>query len=49
MPEKVHIPTTATDPAKMRSKFKDEHPFEKRKAEAERIRQKYNDRIPVRR
>ena len=33
--------------ANMRSKFKDEHPFEKRKAEAERIRQKYNDRIPV--
>ncbi|KAJ5443676.1 light chain 3 [Penicillium daleae] len=30
----------------MRSKFKDEHPFEKRKAEAERIRQKYADRIP---
>ncbi|EJT98548.1 light chain 3 [Dacryopinax primogenitus] len=29
------------------SKFKDEHPFEKRKAEAERIRQKYPDRIPV--
>ncbi|CAI6328233.1 unnamed protein product [Periconia digitata] len=34
-------------PPNMRSKFKDEHPFEKRKAEAERIRQKYNDRIPV--
>jgi GABA(A) receptor-associated protein len=32
----------------MRSKFKDEHPFEKRKAEAERIRSKYSDRIPVR-
>ncbi|PIA19063.1 protein required for autophagy [Coemansia reversa NRRL 1564] len=31
----------------MRSKFKDEHPFEKRKAEAERIRKKYSDRIPV--
>jgi GABA(A) receptor-associated protein len=31
----------------MRSKFKDEHVFEKRKAEAERIRQKYSDRIPV--
>ncbi|KAJ7063073.1 autophagy-like protein 8 precursor [Mycena amicta] len=30
----------------MRSKFKDEHPS-KRKAEAERIRQKYPDRIPV--
>ncbi|SGY39823.1 BQ5605_C003g02282 [Microbotryum silenes-dioicae] len=30
-----------------RSKFKDEHVFEKRKAEAERIRQKYPDRIPV--
>lgn len=31
----------------MRSKFKDEHEFAKRKAEAERIRAKYNDRIPV--
>lgn len=31
----------------MRSKFKDEHEFSKRKAEAERIRQKYADRIPV--
>jgi GABA(A) receptor-associated protein len=31
-----------------KSKFKDEHPFEKRQAEAERIRQKYTDRIPVR-
>lgn len=35
-------------PFRMRSKFKDEHTFEKRKAEAERIRQKYADRIPVR-
>ena len=35
------------DIVNMRSKFKDEHPFEKRKAEAERIRQKYADRIPV--
>lgn len=31
----------------VRSKFKDEHPFDKRKQEAERIRTKYNDRIPV--
>ncbi|KAI5450316.1 ubiquitin-like protein atg8 [Naganishia albida] len=31
----------------VRSKFKDEHPFDKRKAEAERIKQKYSDRIPV--
>jgi hypothetical protein len=31
----------------MRSKFKDEHEFAKRKAEAERIRAKYADRIPV--
>ncbi|KAF2478631.1 peroxisomal membrane protein-domain-containing protein [Neohortaea acidophila] len=40
---------TRTTPStnKMRSKFKDEHPFEKRKAEAERIRSKYSDRIPV--
>mmetsp|Transcript_1329 Transcript_1329/g.2034 ORF Transcript_1329/g.2034 Transcript_1329/m.2034 type:complete len:119 (+) Transcript_1329:126-482(+) len=27
--------------------FKDEHPLEKRKAEAERIRAKYPDRVPV--
>lgn len=31
----------------MRSKFKDEHPFEARKAEADKIRHKYTDRIPV--
>ncbi|ODQ68034.1 microtubule-associated protein [Nadsonia fulvescens var. elongata DSM 6958] len=31
----------------MRSQFKDEHAFEKRKAEADRIRHKYGDRIPV--
>ncbi|POY72748.1 hypothetical protein BMF94_4155 [Rhodotorula taiwanensis] len=31
----------------VRAKFKDEHVFEKRKAEAERIRAKYSDRIPV--
>ncbi|KAK9896045.1 microtubule associated protein 1A/1B [Cystobasidium minutum MCA 4210] len=29
------------------SSFKTEHPFEKRQAEAERIRAKYSDRIPV--
>ncbi|CAJ0915905.1 7989_t:CDS:2 [Entrophospora sp. SA101] len=31
----------------MKSKFKNEHPFEKRKGEAEKIRIKYPDRIPV--
>jgi hypothetical protein len=31
----------------MRSKFKKEHEFAKRKAEAERIRARYTDRIPV--
>ncbi|CAK7901762.1 autophagy-related protein 8 [[Candida] anglica] len=31
----------------MRSQFKDDHPFEKRKAEATRILQKFDDRIPV--
>lgn len=31
----------------MRSEFKDEHSFEKRKAEATRIRSKFVDRIPV--
>ncbi|ODV91149.1 hypothetical protein CANCADRAFT_25107 [Tortispora caseinolytica NRRL Y-17796] len=31
----------------MRSKFKSDHPFNKRKAEADRILTKYIDRIPV--
>ncbi|KAI9189488.1 ubiquitin-like protein atg8 [Blastocladiella emersonii ATCC 22665] len=31
----------------MRSQFKDEHTFDKRKQEADRIRLKYPDRIPV--
>lgn len=31
----------------MRSQFKDEYPFEKRKEEAVRIRSKFPDRIPV--
>lgn len=58
-----HIYQPPTLSGKMRSVFKDEHPYEKRKgtyglsviildanmktAEAERIRQKYTDRIPV--
>ena len=32
---------------KQRSKFKEENSLDKRKAESERIRQKYPDRIPV--
>ncbi|EEB07327.1 autophagy associated protein Atg8 [Schizosaccharomyces japonicus yFS275] len=31
----------------MRSQFKDDYSFEKRKTEAQRIREKYPDRIPV--
>ncbi|KAI3662055.1 hypothetical protein MP638_005503 [Amoeboaphelidium occidentale] len=31
----------------MKSKFQQEHPFEQRKAESERIREKYPNRIPV--
>ncbi|KAK6460901.1 gamma-aminobutyric acid receptor associated protein [Scheffersomyces coipomensis] len=31
----------------MRSAFKDEHPFEKRKAESSRITQRFKDRVPV--
>ena len=46
-PSFFFFPSLILVTAKMRSKFKDEHPFEKRKAEAERIRQKYSDRIPV--
>jgi len=33
--------------SKMPSKFKQEHSFEKRQAEAQRIREKYPERIPV--
>jgi len=47
MNEKKTETQISTASSTMRSKFKDEHPFEKRKAEAERIRQKYSDRIPV--
>jgi len=38
--EKVH-------PKEKKVSFKNEHPFEKRKSEADRIRLKYPDRIPV--
>lgn len=31
----------------MRFQYKEEHPFEKRKAEGEKIRRKYPDRVPV--
>ncbi|KAJ3390061.1 ubiquitin-like protein atg8 [Entophlyctis sp. JEL0112] len=38
--------TTQIHTMSPKSKFKEEHPFEKRKGEAERIRQKYPDRVP---
>lgn len=31
----------------MRWEYKEENPFEKRKAEGEKIRKKYPDRVPV--
>lgn len=31
----------------MKFVYKEEHPFEKRKAEGEKIRRKYPDRVPV--
>ena len=34
-------------PRQLKSQFKLEHPLDKRQAEAERIRDKYPDRIPV--
>lgn len=40
----TYLPLSGKKP---RYNFKNEHPFEKRKAEADRIRQKYADRIPV--
>ncbi|KAG2731526.1 hypothetical protein G9P44_005113 [Scheffersomyces stipitis] len=36
-----------TNMNRMRSQFKDEHPFEKRQAEATRIAQRFKDRVPV--
>lgn len=32
----------------MKWEYKEEHPFEKRRAEGEKIRKKYPDRVPVR-
>lgn len=32
----------------MKWQYKEEHPFEKRKTEGEKIRKKYPDRVPVR-
>jgi GABA(A) receptor-associated protein len=34
-------------PENMGFQYKEEHPIEKRKAEGERIRKKYPDRVPV--
>lgn len=34
--------------AKMKWEYKEEHSFEKRRAEGEKIRKKYPDRVPVR-
>ena len=31
----------------MKFSYKEEHPFEKRRAEGEKIRKKYPDRVPV--
>lgn len=31
----------------MKFQYKEEHPFEKRKAEGDKIRRKYPDRVPV--
>lgn len=32
---------------KMKFQYKEEHPFEKRRAEGDKIRKKYPDRVPV--
>lgn len=34
-------------PAAMKFMYKEEHPFEKRRSEGEKIRKKYPDRVPV--
>lgn len=35
-------------PGRMKFVYKEEHPFEKRRSEGEKIRKKYPDRVPVR-
>jgi len=45
-PSFLDFPFSAIIMSKSQS-FKSQHPFEKRKAEAQRIRLKYPDRIPV--
>jgi len=37
----------AAIPSKMRWEYKEENTFEKRRAEGEKIRKKYPDRVPV--
>merc|ERR1711935_596256 len=44
-PQRPGAPTQAL--ANMRWEYKEEHPFEKRRAEGEKIRKKYPDRVPV--
>ena len=39
--------TTNKNTHKMKWQYKEEHPFEKRRAEGEKIRRKYPDRVPV--
>ena len=41
------VPDFSIMPRQLKSQFKLEHPLDKRQAEAERIRDKYPDRIPV--
>jgi len=44
---KLSSNTATTDKHKMKWQYKEEHPFEKRRAEGEKIRRKYPDRVPV--
>jgi len=42
-----HPATPQHKQTKMKWQYKEEHPFEKRRAEGEKIRRKYPDRVPV--
>eukprot|EP00656_Telonema_subtile_P042521 TRINITY_DN4819_c0_g1_i1.p1 TRINITY_DN4819_c0_g1~~TRINITY_DN4819_c0_g1_i1.p1 ORF type:complete len:141 (+),score=41.72 TRINITY_DN4819_c0_g1_i1:97-519(+) len=42
-----HTPTQLTMPKKMASKYKANHPEEQRRSEAQRVRERHPDRLPV--
>jgi hypothetical protein len=45
--QKISVANLQNNIEKMKFQYKEEHPFEKRRAEGDKIRRKYPDRVPV--